>query len=201
MVLENIVFLLNNFIRCSVYEHIIFCWVMHQQEIINDILFRLDGNDCEIYKISLICSKNELRRRLWKDVSACSPEETAEKIILLCRKKYGEISEILVDHLKPAEHSERMLEQIPVSDLRKIPGIGANMEQHLKNIGIHCVADLAGKDPEELYHLDCLKKGFQEDRCVLYVFRCAVYFAEHEQHEPEKLKWWYWKDKEYPEKE
>ena len=63
MVLENIVFLLNNFIRCSVYEHIIFCWVMHQQEIINDILFRLDGNDCEIYKISLICSKNELRRQ------------------------------------------------------------------------------------------------------------------------------------------
>ena len=35
---------------------------------------------------------------------------------------------------------------------------------------------------------------------MLYVFRCAVYFAEHEQHEPEKLKWWYWKDKEYPEK-
>ena len=45
------------------------------------------------------------------------------------------------------------------------------------------------------------KGGFQDDKCVLYVFRCAVYFAEHEQHEPEKLKWWYWKDKEYPEKE
>jgi hypothetical protein len=48
--------------------------------------------------------------------------------------------------------------------------------------------------------LDCMKKGFQDDRCVLYVFRCAVYFAEHEQHEPEKLKWWYWKDKDYPER-
>ena len=87
----------------------------------------------------------------------------------------------------------------PVSDLQKIPGIGANLEHHLHNIGIRCIADLVGKNPEDLYHLDCLKKGFQDDRCVLYVFRCAVYFAEHKQHEPEKLKWWYWKDKEYPE--
>lgn len=86
-------------------------------------------------------------------------------------------------------------------DLQKIPGIGANMEQHLNDIGIRCIADLKGRDPEELYHLDCLKKGFQDDKCVLYVFRCAVYFAEHEQHEPEKLKWWYWKDKDYPEAE
>ena len=91
--------------------------------------------------------------------------------------------------------------EIPASDLKKIPGVGANMEKHLHNIGIRCIADLRGKSPEELYHLDCLKKGFQDDRCVLYVFRCAVYFAEHEQHEPEKLKWWYWKDKEYPDKE
>ncbi len=88
----------------------------------------------------------------------------------------------------------------PVSDLQKIPGIGANMERHLHNIGIHYIADLKGRDPEELYHLDCLKKGFQEDRCVLYVFRCAVYFAEQEEHESEKLKWWYWKDRKYPEK-
>ena len=87
----------------------------------------------------------------------------------------------------------------PVSDLKEIPGIGAKMAQHMHNIGIQCIADLKGRDPEELYHLDCLKKGFQEDRCALYVYRCAVYFSEHEEREPEKLKWWYWKDKEYPE--
>ena len=44
--------------------------------------------------------------------------------------------------------------------------------------------------------MDCIQKGFTEDRCELYVFRCAVYYAEHEEHDPEKLKWWYWKDKE-----
>lgn len=87
--------------------------------------------------------------------------------------------------------------EAPVSDLKKIPGIGADMERHLQNIGIRCIADLIGKDPEDLYAMNCLKKGFQDDRCVLYVFRCAVYFAEHKQHDPEKLKWWYWKDKVY----
>lgn len=84
-------------------------------------------------------------------------------------------------------------------DLLTIPGVGKNIAQHLRGIGIACVSDLKGRDPEELYTLDCLNKGFQEDRCQLYVFRCAVYYAEQEQPEPEKLKWWYWKDKEYPE--
>jgi len=30
--------------------------------------------------------------------------------------------------------------------------------------------------------------GVTQDRCLLYVFRCAVYFAETENPEPEKLK-------------
>jgi hypothetical protein len=87
-----------------------------------------------------------------------------------------------------------------MSDLTTIPGVGKRTEQALRNIGIGSVADLKGKHPEELYRLDCLQKGFQEDRCQLYLFRMAVYFAEHETHDPEKLKWWYWKDKEYPER-
>lgn len=88
-----------------------------------------------------------------------------------------------------------------ICDLQRIPGVGKNIEEDLRNIGIRTIEDLKGKDPEELYQRDCMYKGFQEDRCQLYVFRSAVYFAEHEEHEAEKLKWWYWKDKEYPEKE
>lgn len=87
-----------------------------------------------------------------------------------------------------------------MGDLTTIPYVGKRTELALENIGIHSVSDLKGKDPEELYRLDCLCKGFQEDRCQLYLFRMAVYYAEHETHEPEKLKWWYWKDKTYPSK-
>ena len=83
------------------------------------------------------------------------------------------------------------------SDLRTIPGVGKNIEADLHALGIHAVQDLKGRDPEELYRQDCALKGFQEDRCQLYVFRLAVYFAETPSPDLEKLKWWYWKDRPY----
>lgn len=85
------------------------------------------------------------------------------------------------------------------TNLITIPYVGKNTKEDLIAIGISCVEDLCGKDPEELYLKDCRYKGFQEDRCQLYVFRMAVYYAENDTHELEKLKWWYWKDRVYPE--
>lgn len=79
-------------------------------------------------------------------------------------------------------------------DLKNIPGVGKNMEQHFFNIGIHTIDDLVGADPEELYEKDCLFKGFRDDRCVLYVYRLAVYYANNQVHDPDKLKWWNWRD-------
>lgn len=80
------------------------------------------------------------------------------------------------------------------NDLKNIPGVGKNMEQHFFNIGIFTIDDLIGKNPEELFLKDCSVKGFQDDRCVLYVFRLAVYYANNSARDPEKLKWWNWKD-------
>lgn len=48
-----------------------------------------------------------------------------------------------------------------MGELRKIPGIGPNIEADLEAIGIRSIADLRGKDPEELYRLDCLHKGYR----------------------------------------
>ena len=70
MVLVNICFLLNQFIRCSAYEHIIFCWVMHEQSIIDGILRNLETTNCEIKAISLLCAADELRERLSRDIAA-----------------------------------------------------------------------------------------------------------------------------------
>ncbi len=84
-----------------------------------------------------------------------------------------------------------------MSDLRLIPGVGKITEQDLINLGYTSVKSLVGADPEEMYERECIMKGMQVDRCQLYVYRCAVYFAEHETHDAEKLKWWYWKDRPY----
>ncbi len=81
------------------------------------------------------------------------------------------------------------------TDLLTIPYVGKNMKEDLMNIGITCVEDLKGKNPEDLFLKDCQFKRRLEDRCQLYVFRMAVYFAENEVRDEEKLKWWYWKDK------
>lgn len=81
-----------------------------------------------------------------------------------------------------------------MSDLRKIPGVGKNMEQHLFDIGIKSLEDLKGKNPDELFEESCLKAGCKIDRCVLYVYRLAVYFAENDVHDEYKLKWQNWKD-------
>ncbi len=87
------------------------------------------------------------------------------------------------------------------SPLTEIPGVGPRIAAVMEALGVRQVSDLRGRDPEELYLRECVMKGRQEDRCALYVWRTAVYYAEHEDRDPEKLKWWYWKDKPYPEEE
>lgn len=82
-----------------------------------------------------------------------------------------------------------------VTDLTRIPGVGPSIASDLYRLGIREVAALRGRSPELLYSELCRQAGKPVDRCVLYVFRCAVYFASETEHDPEKLKWWWWKDR------
>lgn len=82
--------------------------------------------------------------------------------------------------------------------LQSIPGIGPSMAQDLTDLGIDEVRDLRNRDPQEMYESLSDLRGTRMDRCVLYVFRCAVYFAEESRHEPELLKWWNWTDDRMP---
>jgi broad-specificity NMP kinase len=68
MVMDNICYLLNNFIRCSEYKNIIFCWVMHEQRIIDEMLSRLDTGSCTVKLFSLTADSKALEDRLLKDV-------------------------------------------------------------------------------------------------------------------------------------
>ncbi|MFQ6677681.1 MAG: helix-hairpin-helix domain-containing protein [Fidelibacterota bacterium] len=83
-----------------------------------------------------------------------------------------------------------------MKDLMQIPGVGKSIAEDLINIEIMSVNDLKGKDPYKLYDQSNNYAETVQDRCLLYVFRCAVYFAETEGKliEQEKLKWWNWKD-------
>lgn len=81
-----------------------------------------------------------------------------------------------------------------VTGLLSIPGVGPSIAADLNRVGIRDVAELRGRNPEALYAELCRAVGHHVDRCVLYVFRCAVYYASEARHDPELLKWWNWKD-------
>ncbi|HEX4850053.1 MAG TPA: helix-hairpin-helix domain-containing protein [Puia sp.] len=82
-----------------------------------------------------------------------------------------------------------------LESLRTIPGVGKSIAYDLYKLGIRKPSDLRGKDPQELFDRSNFLVGTTQDRCLLYVFRCAVYFAETNKPDRKKLQWWYWKDK------
>ncbi|SNR76635.1 Pathogenicity locus [Humidesulfovibrio mexicanus] len=81
-----------------------------------------------------------------------------------------------------------------LKDFRRIPGVGPSVALDLWSLGLRRVDDLRGRDPEELYARLEKLAGCHVDRCMVYVLRCAVYFAETPDPEPQRLKWWNWKD-------
>ena len=79
--------------------------------------------------------------------------------------------------------------------LQRIPGVGPSIAQDLRDLGIRDVPDLRGRDPERLYARMNALRGVRQDPCLLYVFRCAVYFASAARPKPSLLNWWAWKDR------
>lgn len=90
-----------------------------------------------------------------------------------------------------------MVKEEQIKQLKSIPGVGKSIALDLWNIDIRCIKDLKGKSPEKMFEQSNNLAGMVQDRCLLYVFRCAVYFAETDENnrEAEKLKWWNWKVK------
>jgi hypothetical protein len=103
----------------------------------------------------------------------------------------------MTSRLAPAargRHGRRPRVRPAPDELQTIPGVGPSIASDLRRIGIQRVADLRGRSPERLYARSNARAGVVQDRCLLYVFRCAVYFASTVRPRPERLKWWAWKD-------
>lgn len=68
MVVNNITYLLRNFLNNSSFEYVIFNWVIHYEDIFNLVLQPLSDLEFEVIKITLICSKQTLKKRIINDV-------------------------------------------------------------------------------------------------------------------------------------
>ena len=112
MVLDNICHLLGNFLRCSAYENVILCWVMHEREIIDEILGRLPIEECDadVRTVSLVAREDELRHRIEEDVRAGVRDEGAAARSLSYLPRYRSLGTELVDTtgLTPREIAARI---------------------------------------------------------------------------------------------
>ncbi len=75
MVMDNITHTLNNFLACSEYENIIFCWVMHRESITTDLLAGIHESYDHFYKFTLTLNEETLKKRIARDVEMHKRQE------------------------------------------------------------------------------------------------------------------------------
>lgn len=68
MVLDNITYIISNFLKNSKSRYIIFNWVIPSDYIMEDFLNRLDLKDVDVYKLTLIATKDKIVQRITKDM-------------------------------------------------------------------------------------------------------------------------------------
>lgn len=97
MVMDNITHLLSGFLACSELQNVVFCWVMHEQTILDSLLARLPLEDCAVTSVSLVAPPDALRTRLQRDVDAGlrTPDVIARSLAYL--PKYDALDTIKLD--------------------------------------------------------------------------------------------------------
>ena len=68
-----------------------------------------------------------------------------------------------------------------LKELATVPHIGKKSAEALWNIGVKSLSDLKNRDPEELYLMMQGQPNIAVDRIMLYVLRCAVYYASNKE--------------------
>jgi len=77
-------------------------------------------------------------------------------------------------------------------ELQDLVSVGPAMLRDFARLQVCSVAQLARREPEELYRDLERLTGKKQDPCVLDVFRAAVAQARDPFLPPEQRNWWYW---------
>lgn len=97
MVLSNITYIINNFLGNSNSKYVLFNWVIHTDEIMNEILNKINLIDVDVYKITLMCNKEELIKRINKDVELGIRDEDNIRRSLDKYDMYNKMNTIKID--------------------------------------------------------------------------------------------------------
>jgi hypothetical protein len=114
MVNNNIARLLNGFLACSEFENVIFCWVLHEQHILDDLINALNLDDCTTHWFSLVSTEQALVERLSRDMAAGRrygdvTERSVARIPL-----YEDLDTVKIDvsTISPADAARRITEHM-----------------------------------------------------------------------------------------
>lgn len=110
MVMENITFLFAQFLDCSAYQNVIFCWVMHEQHILSEVLARLHTQNSRVLCVTLVQSEDVLRKRLMQDIARGLRDEDVIARSLSRLVGYAEMDTVKLDTsaLSPDEAARRI---------------------------------------------------------------------------------------------
>ncbi len=91
---------------------------------------------------------------------------------------------------------KRYIKKDVLEEFREMPGVGKAVANDLWDLGYRSISSLKPENPELMYENLCEYQGKKVCRCMLYVFRLSVYYANtpESKRNPHLLKWQNWKD-------
>jgi adenylate kinase family enzyme len=122
MVESNIAHLLNGFLACSELENVIFCWVIHEQSILDNLINSLNLNSCASHCFSLVSTERALIERISRDIAAGKRDsDTIERSVARI-PLYDKLNTVKIDvsTISPADAAQCIAEhvagvQVPVT--------------------------------------------------------------------------------------
>ena len=114
MVLENIAFLLGQFLRAEGKDNVLFSWVLHEDAILEDLLHRLFPLRFSLHVFNLEPGEQALTERLQGDIARGAREEDVVERALERRRHYPGLRGEHLDTstLTPEETAHVILEKL-----------------------------------------------------------------------------------------
>ena len=114
MVNSNIAHLLNGFLACSEFENVIFCWVLHEQHILDDLINALNLNGFTTHCFSLVSTEQALVERLNRDIAAGKRGSDITERSVARISLYDDLDTVKVDvsTISPADAARRITEHM-----------------------------------------------------------------------------------------
>ena len=114
MVESNIAHLLNDFLACPEFENIIFCWVLHEQYILDNLINALNLDGCTTYCFSLVSAEQALVERLNRDIAAGKRSADITERSVAGIPLYDELDTVKIDvsTISPADAARRIAEHL-----------------------------------------------------------------------------------------